>query len=62
MVLTLDPFWSSRRKVPNWAYLVAISAGMLTTLPSVHVNFSSSGRVGLVPGLYVLVGIAETQW
>jgi len=24
---------------------------MLTTLPSGHVNFSSSGRVGLVPGL-----------
>ena len=24
---------------------------MLTSLPSGHVNFSSSGRVGLVPGL-----------
>jgi len=24
---------------------------MLTTVPSLHVNFSSSGRVGLVPGL-----------
>ena len=54
MILTLDPFWSSRRKVPNWTYLVAISTGTLTTLPSVHLNFSSSGRVGLVPGLYVV--------
>ena len=47
MVSTLDPVLSSRRKVPNWSYLVAISIGMLNTLPSVHVNFSSSGRVGL---------------
>ena len=50
MILTFDPFLSSRRKVPNWTYLVAISTGMLSTLPSVHVNFSSSGKVGLVPG------------
>ena len=47
--------------MPNWTYLVAISTGMLTTLPSVYVNLSSSGKVGLVPGLYVLVGIAGTQ-
>ena len=40
MILTLDPLGSSRRKVTNWTYLVAISMGMLTTLPSVHVNFS----------------------
>ena len=50
MILTLDPFRSSRRKVPNWTYLVATSTGMLTTLPSAHVNLSSSGRVGSVPG------------
>ena len=54
MILTLDPFWSSKRRVPNWTYLVAISTGRLTTLPSVHVNLSSSGRVGSVPGLYVV--------
>ena len=61
--LTLDPFRSSKRRVPNWTYLVDISTGMLTTLPSVHVNLSSSGRVGSVPGLCsVLVGTAETQW
>ena len=53
IILTLDPFLSSKRKVPNWTYLAAISTGMLTTLPSVHVNFSSSGRVGLVPRMYV---------
>ena len=51
IILTLDPSLSSRRKAPNWTYLVAIIIGMLSTLPSVHVNFSSSGRVGLVPGL-----------
>ena len=51
IIITLDPLLSSRRKVPNWTYLVATSTGMLTTLPSGHVNFSSSGRVGLVPGL-----------
>ena len=51
IIFTLDPFLSSRRKAPNWTYLVATSTGMLTTLPSGHVNFSSSGRVGLVPGL-----------
>ena len=54
MIVTLDPFWSSRRKVPNWTYLVAISTGTLTTLPSIHVNLSSSCRVGLVPGVYVV--------
>ena len=54
MILTLDPVLSSRRKVPNWTYLVAISTGMLITLPSVHVNFSSSGKVGVVPGGVVL--------
>ena len=53
IILTLDPFLSSRRKMPKRTYLAAISSGMLTTLPSVHVNFSSSGRVGLVPGVYV---------
>ena len=52
MILTLDPLLSSRRKVPNWTYLIAISTGMFTTLLSVHVNFSSSGRVGLVPGVH----------
>ena len=51
MILTLDPFLSSRRKVPNWTYLVAISIGMFSTLLSVHVNLSSSGRVGSVPGM-----------
>ena len=56
IIWTLDPFLSSRRKMPKRTYLVAISTGMLTTLPSVHVNFSSSGRVGLVPGMYVLCG------
>ena len=34
---------------------------VLTTLPSGHVNFSSSGRVGLVPGLQdVLEETSET--
>ena len=56
MILTLDPFLSSRRKVPNWTYLVAISTGMLITLLSAHVNLSSSDRVGLVPGLHVVTG------
>ena len=56
IILTLDPFLSSRRKVLKRTYLVAISTGMLTTLPSVHVNFNSSGRVGLVPGVYVVCG------
>ena len=50
MFLTLDPSISSKRNVPNGKNLVDISTGMLSTLPSVHVNFSSSGRVGLVPG------------
>ena len=59
MILTLAPFLSSRRKVPNWTYLVAISTGMLITLPSAHVNLSSSGSVGLVPDVCgVLVGTA----
>ena len=61
MILTLDPVSSSRRKVPNWTYLVAILTGMFTTLSSVHVNFSSSGRVALVPGLHVLCKNSETQ-
>ena len=56
MIFTLEPVLSSRRNVPNSTYLVAISTGMFTTLLSVHVNFSSSGRVGLVPGFGVLVG------
>ena len=56
MILTLEPLLSSRRKVPNSTYLVAISTGMFTTLLSVHVNFSSSGRVGLVPGVHVVGG------
>ena len=54
MIFTLDPFWSSNRRVPNWTYLVAISTGTLTTLLSARVNLSSSGRVGSVPGLYVV--------
>jgi len=54
MILTFEPFLSSRSKVPNWTYLVAISTGMLITLLSVHVNFSSSGRVSSVPGLHVV--------
>jgi len=29
---------------------------MLTIIPSVHVNFSSSGRGGLMPGMYVKCG------
>ena len=53
MILTLDPVLSSRRKVPNLTYLIVISTGMFTTLSSVHVNFSSSGKVGLVPGVHV---------
>ena len=51
ITLILDPFLSFRRNVPNWTYLVAISTGILITLPSVHVNFKRSGRVGLVPRL-----------
>ena len=58
MILTLDPFLSSRRKVLNLTYLVAISTGMLITFPSIHVNLSSSGRVGVVPGVHV---VCETQ-
>ena len=54
MILTLDPLWLSRRTAPNWTYLVATSTGTLTTFPSVHVNFSNSGRVGSVPGLFVV--------
>ena len=54
MILTLDPFLSSRRNVPNETCLVAISTGMLNILPSVHMNFSSSGKVGLVLGGVVL--------
>ena len=61
MILTLDPVSSSRRKVPNWTYLVAILTGMFTTLWSVHVNFSSSGRVGLVPGVHMVCKDSETQ-
>ena len=52
IISTLDPFLSSRRKVPNSTYLVAISTGMLTILPSGHLNFSSSFRVGLVSGFH----------
>ena len=51
MILTSDPVLSSSRKVPNGTYLVAISTGMLTTLWSVHMNLSSSSRVGLVSGM-----------
>ena len=40
--------------MPNWTYSVPISTGMLITLPLVHVNFNSSGSVGLVPGLHVV--------
>ena len=60
MILTLDPFLS-RRKVPNLTYLVAISTGILTTLPSAHVNLSSSRSVGSVPGLHVVCKTAETH-
>ena len=49
--LAIDPFLSPKRTVLNLTYLVAISIGMLISLPSLHVNISSSGRVGLVPGL-----------
>ena len=41
-ISTLDPSVSSRRKVPNWKYLLVIFSGIL--------NFSSSGRVGFLPG------------
>ena len=60
MILILDPVLSLRRKVPNRTYLVAISTGMLVTLWSAHVNLSSSGRVGLVPGLHVVTGQHNT--
>ena len=53
MILTLV-FSSFSRKVLNWTHFVPISTGMLTTLPSVHVKFSSSGMVGLVPGIYAV--------
>ena len=56
IILALDPVLSSRRKILNLTYLVAISTGMLTTLPSGHVKFSSSAKVGLVTGLYVVCG------
>lgn len=55
ILLTLDPFLSSRRKVPNWTYFVAISTGMLITLPSVHGKFSSCCSVSSEPGVHVLV-------
>ena len=42
--------------MPNWTYSVPISTGMLIILPSVDVNFSNSGRVGLVLGGVVLAG------
>ena len=61
MILTLDPFLSSRRKVPNLTYLVAISTGILTTLPSAHMNLSSSRSVGSVPVLHVVCKTAETH-
>ena len=61
MIFTLDPVLSLRRKVPNQTYLVAISSGMLITLPSVHVNFNSSGRVGLVPVLHVVCKDSTTH-
>ena len=61
MILTLDPFLSLRRKVPNLTYLVAISTGIFTTLPSAHVNLSSSGSVGSVPVLHVVCKTAETH-
>ena len=60
IIFTLDPFLSSRRRVPNLTYLVATSAGMLTTLPSLHANFRSSGRVSLVPGLQDVLYIEKT--
>ena len=60
MNLTLNPVLSSRRKLPNLMYLVAISTGILITLPSVHVNLSSSCNVGSVPGLYVVMYVCFT--
>jgi len=67
MTLTLDPCLSSRRNAPNWTYFVPISSGMLTTLPSVHVNLSSSCRLGSVPGLHAKRywwsrGISTLSW
>ena len=59
MFLTLDPVLSSRRKVPNWTYLVPTSSKMFNTLLSVHVNFSSSGRVGSVPRYVWWAGSVE---
>ena len=53
--MIFDPVLSSRRQVSKWTYLVAISTGMLITLPSVHVNLSSSRSVGLVPELHAVV-------
>ena len=61
IILTLDPVLSFKRKAPNEIYLVPTSTGMLSTLLSVHVNFISSGRVGLVPGCAVLVETANTD-
>ena len=51
IILILNPFLSSRRNVPKLIYLVDIATGILTTLLSVHSNFRSSCRVGLMPGL-----------
>ena len=61
MILTLDPLLSSSRKVPNWENLSAISIRILTTVPSVNVNFISSGNVGLVPIVTVLVETANAM-
>ena len=61
MILTFDPFLSSRRKMPNETNLVAISTRMLSTLPSVHVNFSSSSKEGLVSGGVVLASEDKTH-
>ena len=59
MFLTLDPVLSTSRKVPNWTYLVPTSSEMFNTLLSAHVNFSSSGRVGLVLGYAWWAGSVE---
>ena len=47
--------------MPNWTYSVPISTGILISLPLIHVNFNSSGSVGLVPGLRDVQEI-KVQW
>ena len=47
--MTLDLVMSSRRKMPNWEYMLPILTGMLITLLSVQVNLRCSCRLGVVP-------------